>query len=136
MRLMFIATLFTDPQEESTWNEKNLFFQGFGGKIRSAETVYLSSSASLLEHVQQTRVYPYPLGRRVCETKTKSKNGRSRPRKPFISRVFFAQRGVETMVSDHGLGRGHSRVGNASLFPPPNQQSDGILLAFVVGRTS
>ena len=49
---------------------------------------------------------PLPLGRGVCETK--SKNGRSRPRKPFISRVFCAQRGVETMVSDHGLGRGQT----------------------------
>ena len=39
-------------------------------------------------------------------SETKSKNGRSRPRKPFISMVFFAQRGIETMVSDHGLGRG------------------------------
>ena len=45
---------------------------------------------------------PLPLGRGVCETK--SKNGHSRPRKPFISRVFCAQRGIETMVSDHGLG--------------------------------
>ena len=41
-----------------------------------------------------------------CETK--SKNGRSRLRKPFISRVFCAQRGIETMVSDHGLGRGQT----------------------------
>ena len=49
---------------------------------------------------------PLPLGRGVCETK--SKNGRSRPRKPFISRVFCAQRVVETMVSDHGLGRGQT----------------------------
>ena len=40
---------------------------------------------------------------------SKSKNGRSRPRKPFISRVFCAQRGIETMVSDHGLGRGQTR---------------------------
>ena len=39
---------------------------------------------------------PLPLGRGVCETK--SKNGRTRPRKPFISRVFCAQRGSETMV--------------------------------------
>ena len=49
---------------------------------------------------------PLPLGRGVCETK--SKNGRSRPRKPFISRVFCARRGIETMVSDHGLGRGET----------------------------
>ena len=47
---------------------------------------------------------PLPLGRGACETK--SKNGRSRPRKPFLSRVLCAQRGIETMVSDHGLGRG------------------------------
>ena len=49
------------------------------------------------------RGLPLPLGRGVCETKPK--NGRSRPRKAFISRVFCAQRGIETMVSDHGLGR-------------------------------
>ena len=49
---------------------------------------------------------PPPLGRGVCETK--SKNGRSRPRKPFISRVFSAQRGSETMVLDHGLARGQT----------------------------
>ena len=49
---------------------------------------------------------PLPFGRGVCETK--SKNGRSRPRKPFISRVFCAQRGIETMVSNHGLGRGQT----------------------------
>ena len=52
------------------------------------------------------RGLPLPLGRGVCETK--SKNGRARPRKPFISRVFCAQRGSETMVSDHGLGRGQT----------------------------
>ena len=43
---------------------------------------------------------------RVCETK--SNNGRPKPRKPFISRVFCAQIGIETMVSDHGLGRGQT----------------------------
>ena len=47
-----------------------------------------------------------PLGAGVCETK--SKNGRPRPRKPFISSVVCAQRGIETMVSDHGLGRGQT----------------------------
>ena len=45
---------------------------------------------------------PLPLGRGVRETK--SKNGRSRPRRPFISRVFCARRG------DHGL-RPWSRKG-------------------------
>ena len=49
---------------------------------------------------------PLPLGRGVCETK--SKNGALQTQKTFISRVFCAQRGVETMVSDHGLGRGQT----------------------------
>ena len=39
---------------------------------------------------------PLPLGRGVCETK--SENGRPR------------QRGIETMVTDHGLGRGQTMV--------------------------
>ena len=26
----------------------------------------------------------------------------------FISKVFCAQRGIETMVADHGLGRGQT----------------------------
>ena len=47
------------------------------------------------------------LGRGVCETK--SKNGRSRPRKPFISRVFVLGGGLRPWSrkgpeSDHGLG--------------------------------
>ena len=57
-------------------------------------------------HQWANKGLPLPLGRGVCETK--SKNGRSRPRKPFISRVFCARRGIETMVSDHGLGRGQT----------------------------
>ena len=47
---------------------------------------------------------PLPLGRRVCETK--SKNGRSKTQKTFISRVFCAQRGIETMVSERGQTMG------------------------------
>ena len=53
---------------------------------------------------------PPALGRGVCETK--SKNGRPRPRKPFISRVFCAQRGSETMVSDHARPWGRGRSGD------------------------
>ena len=41
------------------------------------------------------KALPLPLGRGVCETKFK--NGRPRPREPFISRVFCAQRESETM---------------------------------------
>ena len=57
---------------------------------------------------QQKKGLPLPLGRGVCETK--SKNGRSRvqTQKTFISRVFCAQRRIETMVSDHGLERGQT----------------------------
>ena len=44
------------------------------------------------------RGLPLPLGRGVCETK--SKNERARDRKPFIHRVYSAQRGFGTMVSD------------------------------------
>ena len=36
--------------------------------------------------IRKKKGLPLPLGRGVCETK--SKNGRSRPRKPFISRGF------------------------------------------------
>ena len=58
---------------------------------------------------------PLPLGRGVCETK--SKNGRSRPRKPFISRVFCAQRGIprpwsQTMVSEGARPWGRGRSGD------------------------
>ena len=45
-------------------------------------------------------------GRGVCETE--SKKGCSRHRKSFIHRVDSALRGIETMVSDHGLGRGRT----------------------------
>ena len=37
VRLMFIGAPFTHPQEESTCNKKTIF-EGFAGKIRSAET--------------------------------------------------------------------------------------------------
>ena len=49
--------------------------------------------------ISASKGLPLLLGRGVCETK--SKNGRSRPRKPFISRVFCAQR---WKGPDHGVG--------------------------------
>ena len=55
---------------------------------------------------QQTRVYPYPLV--AGSARPNPKMGAPEHRKPFISRVFCAQRGSETMVSDHGLGRGQT----------------------------
>ena len=55
------------------------------------------------------RVSTPTLVRRVCETQ--SKKGCSRHRKPFMHRVYSAQRGIETMVRpwsrkgpDHGVG--------------------------------
>ena len=57
------------------------------------------------------------LGRGVCATQ--SKNGRSRPRKPFISRVFCAQRGLrswsQTMVSEGAGPWGRGRSGDCDL---------------------
>ena len=52
------------------------------------------------------RGLPLPLGRGVCETK--SKKGLARDRRPFMHKVHSAQRGIETMFSDHGLGRGRT----------------------------
>ena len=45
------------------------------------------------DNLQQTRVYPYPLGA-----------GSARPN----PKMGDAQRGTETMVLDHGLGRGQT----------------------------
>ena len=49
---------------------------------------------------------PLPLGCEVCEAK--SNKGRSRHRQSFMHRVYSAPRGIETMVSDNGLGRGQT----------------------------
>ena len=50
------------------------------------------------------RGLPLPLGRGVCETK--SKKGRSKHRKSFLHGVYSVQREIETMVADHGLNLG------------------------------
>ena len=62
---------------------------------------------------QQTRVYPYPLG--AGSARPKSKNERSRPRKPLISSVFCAQRGIETMVSEGARPWGRGKSGDCEL---------------------
>ena len=59
--------------------------------------------------IQQERVYPTSWARGLRD---QSKNGRSRPRKPFISRVFCAQRGIETMVSEGARPWGGGRFGD------------------------
>ena len=58
-----------------------------------------------VEKVSKQGSTPNPWAR-VCETR--SKKGRARERKPSIHRVYSAQRGIGTMVSDHGLGRGQT----------------------------
>ena len=63
-----------------------------------------------------TKGFSLPLGRGVCETK--SKTGRSRPRKPFISWVCCAQRGIETMVSEGARPWGRGRSGDCDLYTP------------------
>ena len=78
---------------------------------KCSDLLYIFSSESLrvinsLRSSSANKGLPLPLGRGVCETK--SKNGRPKPRKLFISRVFCAERGIETMVSDHGPGRGQT----------------------------
>ena len=85
---------------------------------------------------QQKKGLPLPLGRGVCETK--SKNGRSRPRKPFISRVFCAQ-GLrpwsQTMVFRKRQFV-HKKFCSQFLCsltpPPPNQQNEGFPLEFLL----
>ena len=78
-----------------------------GKRLKSQEFLEKEKSAS--------KGLPLPLGRGVCETK--SKNGRSRPRKPFVSRVFCAQRGIltpwsQTMVSEGARPWGRGRSGD------------------------
>ena len=74
-------------------------------EVRSSWVNQLSSHLYQFLDVNQhsaNKGLPLPFGRGVCETK--SKNGRSRPRKPFISRVLCAGGGLrpwsQTMVSD------------------------------------
>ena len=56
---------------------------------------------------QQTGLYPYPLG--AGSAGPNLKKGRYRHRKSFMHRVYSAQRGIETMVSEGarpwGMGR-------------------------------
>ena len=84
-------------------------------QIQNLMVNQISLYRSSQNYYQQTRGLPLPLGRGVC--KTKSKNGRSRPRKPFISRVFCAQRGIKTMVSEGARPWGRGRSGDSELLP-------------------
>ena len=75
----------------------------FGGNL----TIFLSRSHWNGHKHSANRGLPLPLGRGVCETK--SKNGRVRPRKnPLFVGFSVLRWGIETMVSEHGLGRGQN----------------------------
>ena len=63
-----------------------------GAALQHAASLYLRRAAKDLLN-QQTRVYPYPLGAGSARPNPKMGSLESRPRKPFISRVFCAQRG-------------------------------------------
>ena len=74
-------------------------------RVLSAQDFYtpLALNCQKGQHLPALEVYKNRFGRGVCETE--SKNGRSKPTPLFLG-VICAQRGIETMVSDHGLGRG------------------------------
>ena len=56
------------------------------------------------EKVQQTRVYPYPLG--AGSARPNPKMGARDPENPLFLGFSVLGGGIETMVSDHGLERG------------------------------
>ena len=78
-------------------------YREFESKFRTTLCKYPFSIAPFF---WQTRVYPYPLG--AGSARPNPKMSAPDPENPFIFRVFPAQRGIETMVSDHGLGRGQT----------------------------
>ena len=55
---------------------------------------------------QQTRVYPYPLG--AGSARPNPKMGSPDPENPLFLGFSVLRGGIETMVSDHGLGRGQT----------------------------
>ena len=114
---------FKEPVKRYSWRDtltseqlewRHLFYRGAPKSSKNKKNILrtfplvrnftLKVATNFLEHSSANQGLPLPLGRGVCETK--SKNGRSRPRKPFISWVFCAQKGFR----DHGL-RPWSRKG-------------------------
>ena len=92
------SDLLKPPSLKPPFAAPQLFF-GFGTLLVTFWSLFLMRS------VQQTSVYPYPLG--AGSARPNPKMGAPDP-EPFISRAFCAERGIETMVSDHGLGRGQT----------------------------
>ena len=75
-------------------------------KVANRRFEEIPANRSNVMKSQQTRVYPYPLG--AGSARPNPKMGAPDPENPFISRVFLCSEGIETMVSDHGLGRGRT----------------------------
>ena len=79
--------------------------KGAGGMSvqgRGGQNIFFSGRKS---RQSANRVYPYPLGARLARPNPKKG---APDRKSFIHSVYSGQRGIETMVSDHGLGRGQT----------------------------
>ena len=96
------------------------FWRGLFG--RSFGAFFLGKGRSKKENprqIQQTKNLPQPLGLGVC--KTKSKEGCIRDRRPFMHRVYSAERGIETMVSEGARPWGRGRSASAE---NPRQNSN------------
>ena len=97
--------------------ELAIFWFALPGRVSDRRTCVLKAKIALYPRVlkttkgagfQQTGVCPYPLGAGSARPNPKKGRAGARDRKPFIHRVYSAQRGIGTMVSDHGLWRGQT----------------------------
>ena len=75
----------------------------FGLKI---QTPFISASLDCPSRSQQTGIYPYPLG--AGSARPNPKMGAPDPENPLFPGFSVLRAGIETMVSDHGLGRGQT----------------------------
>ena len=91
---------YTPPPSPYCTGNLHPFSLGPRGGIASHPA--LRKASHYAPRTQQNRVYPYPLG--AGSVRPNPKMGAPDPENPLFLRVFCAQRGTETMVSDHGLG--------------------------------
>ena len=90
---------------------KSTFCNNFGRdgnldreKAELSESSGAISDRSSSRNSPQTRVYPFAFG--AGSARPNPRNGAPQTENPH--RVYRAQRGIGTMVSDHGLGRGQT----------------------------
>ena len=88
-----------------SWKIDIATYQCIAATLASQDSNRRFSATKMHTLDQQQGSTPTPWAR-LCESK--SRNGHARDRKPFMHRVFSAQRGIETVVSDHGLRRGQT----------------------------